>query len=289
MTKLNLNHAEMNQSEKSEVVTVLNQTQRHPIRSPKYSVVTTGNVLEQLMEETGLTWEKVAEENNGPKYKGFGIHLIRCTIPGFSLGRDDLDRELIPQLYIKNSYTGRTKFEMHIGLYRVFCMNGLILGNQFYTKKIKHIGLTAAEVQAEVEKVKEIFTGEIAPFILALKETKLSREQQLEFAELALRERVRSNENFIRGVNTEDLLTSVRVEDEGAAIWEVLQRVQDNLELNFRVTPDVKIRYEYLAKDSDGNEVIKERKVSRLKNIQEVTYMNQYLFDLAKDFLERYK
>jgi hypothetical protein len=292
MTKVNLNQsAEMNQSEKLEVATVLNQTQRHPIRSPKYSVVTTGNVLEQLMEETGLTWEKVAEENNRETsgFKGFGTHLIRCTIPGFSLGQDDLNKELIPQLYIKNSYHGRTKFEMHIGLFRVFCMNGLILGNRFYTKKIKHIGLTAAEVQAEVEKVKEIFTGEIAPFILALKETKLTEEQQLEFAEAALKERVRSNENFIRGVNTKDLLTSVRVEDDGAAIWEVLQRVQDNLELNFRVNPDIEIRYEYLAEDKHKNKVIKERKVSRLKNIQEVTYMNQYLFDLAKEFLVKYK
>lgn len=289
MTKLNLNqNTEMNQSEQMEVATVLNQTQRHPIRSDKYSVVTTGNIIEQLMEETGLTWEKVAEENNGPKFKGFGTHLIRCTHPDFSLGRDDLNKELIPQLYIKNSYHGRTKFELHVGLFRVFCMNGLILGNQFQTKKVKHIGLTAEIIRAEVEKMKEVFTGEIAPYILSLKEVKLTAAQQLEFAELALKERVRTNANFIRGVNTEDLLTSVRVEDEGAAIWEVLQRVQDNLGLNFRVSP-VEIRYEYMAEDKDGNKEIKERKVSKLKNIQEVTYMNKYLFDLATEFLGKYK
>lgn len=276
----------MNQSEAvCEIPNVITQSKAHPIRSDKYSVVTTGNIIEQLMEEAGLVWEKVAEENNTSKYKGFGTHLVRCTHPDFSLGRDDLNRELIPQLYIKNSYHGRTKFEMHVGLYRVFCMNGLILGNQFQTIKIKHIGLTVDEVKAEVEKMKAIFTGEVAPFILSLKEKKLTDAQQLAFAEAALRERVRLNANFLRGVNTQELLTSVRKEDEGAAIWEVLQRVQDNLGLNFRSSP-VEVRYEYLAKDKDGNDIIKERKVSKLKNIQEVTYMNKFLFDLATRYLQ---
>lgn len=289
MTKVNLNQTEMNQSEEVEVVTVLNQTQRHPNRSPKYSVVTTGNIIEQLMEEAGLTWDKVAEEKNGPKYKGFGIHLVRCTHPEFSLGRDSLNRELIPQLYIKNSYTGRTKFEMHVGLFQVFNMRGLILGNRFYTKKIKHIGLTVDEVRAEVEKVKEVFTGEIAPFILSLQEVKLNEEQQLRFAELALRERVRSNANFIKGINTKDLLQGVRVEEGKAAIWDVLLQVQENLGLNFRGSP-VKICYQYLGKkDENGVQEIKERKVSTLTNIKEVTYMNKYLFDLATDFLEECK
>lgn len=287
MTNVNLNQL-MNQSEATEKANVITQRQRHPIRSEKYSVVTTQDIITQLMEEAGLTWTKVAEENNTSKYKGFGTHLVRCTHPDFSLGRDDLNRELIPQLYIKNSYHGRTKFEMHVGLFRVFCMNGLILGNQFKTIKIKHIGLTVEEIRAEVEKMKEVFTGEIAPFILDLKEHKLSEKQQLRFAEAALRERVRLNANFIKGVNTQDLLTSVRSEDEGAAIWEVLQRVQDNLGLNFRSSP-VEIRYEYMAKDKEGNDVIKERKVSKLKNIQEVTYMNKFLFDLATEFLNECK
>lgn len=287
MTNVNLTQNNvMNQSENvCEIPNVITQRKAHPIRSEKYSVVTTEDIIKQLMEEAGLVWEKVAEENNTSKYKGYGTHLVRCTHPDFSLGRDDLNRELIPQLYIKNSYHGRTKFEMHVGLFRVFCMNGLILGNKFQTIRIKHIGLTVDEIRAEVEKMKEIFTGEVAPFILSLKEKKLTDAQQLEFAETALRERVRLNANFIRGVNTQDLLTSVRSEDEGAALWEVLQRVQDNLGLNFRSSP-VEIRYEYMAKDKDKNDVIKERKVSKLKNIQEVTYMNKFLFDLATKYLK---
>jgi len=286
MTNLNSNQIVMNSSEAVvEIPNVITQRKAHPIRSDKYSVVTTEDIIKQLMEDAGLVWKKVAEENNTSKYKGYGTHLVRCTHPDFSLGNDELNRELIPQLYIKNSYHGRTKFEMHVGLFRVFCMNGLILGNQFQTIKIKHIGLTVDEIKAEVEKMKAVFTGEVAPFILSLKEKKLTDAQQLEFAEAALRERVRLNANFIRGINTQDLLTSVRSEDEGAAIWEVLQRVQDNLGLNFRSSP-VEVRYEYLAKDKDGNDITKERKVSKLKNIQEVTYMNKFLFDLATSYLK---
>lgn len=283
MTKVNLtNKTEMNQSETMEVATVWNQTQIHEDRTSQYSTITTNNIVEQLKNETELDAVLVAEEKNRVKKNiGFGTHLVRCTVPGINLGVDGISA----QMYIRNSYHGRTKFEMHIGLFDSFNLRGFFLGNRFKFKKIKHIGLTAQEVQTEVEKMKEVFTGEIAPFILSLQEAKLNEKQQLMFAELALKERVRSNANFIKGVNTEVLLQGVKVdENKDASIWDVFQMVQENLGLNFRVSP-VEVRYTYLAKDKNNIEIEKERKVSDLKNIETVTYMNKYLFDLATDFL----
>lgn len=268
-----------------ETVTVINQTKAHPIRSEKYSVVTTKNILEQLMDEAGLTWKKVAEENNTPKYKGFGTHLVRCTHPEFNLGKDELDKELIPQLYIRNSYHGRTCFELHVGLI-TSCggHKGFILGNRFKTIKIKHIGLTKEEVESVVEEMKDIFTGEVAPYVLSLKETKIGESQRLKFAEAILRERTRSNANFIKGEHAK-LLDGLKVDANGdASLWEVLNVVKDNCGLEFRSNP-ADIRYEYTGTDKDGNNVLKERKISKLKNIQEVTYMNKFLFDKISEFL----
>lgn len=269
--------------EATEEITVLNQTQAHPIRTNKYSVVTTNNVIGQL-EETGLTWKKVAEENNTPKYKGFGTHLIRCTHPGFIFGDDKLDAVFKPQAYIRNSYHGRTCFELHVALFDERTLKGFILGNKFKTIKIKHIGLSKEEVEAVIGQMKDIFVGEVAPYLKSLSEVKIGESERNKFAEAVLRERVRLNPNFIKGEHVK-LLAGLKVDTSGmASLWDVLEIVKDNCGLEFRSSP-ADIRYEYTGKDKDGNNVLKDRKISKLKNIQEVTYMNKFLFDKITEYL----
>lgn len=285
MTKVNLNHLS-NLSVTNEIPDVLTNRNRHPIRSEKYSVITSMDIITQVSEEQGLTWEKVAEENNTRKFKGYGTHVVRCFHPEHTFGNAKLDKDYKAIFYMRNSYTGRCKFEMYVGIIHRVKLNGLVLGNLFKTIKIKHIGLTAEEVSNEVEKMKEVFVGEVAPYVLSLQEKMLTERQMLEYAETSLRERVRLNANFIKGVNTQELLKGVPVVDGKASLWDTLTAVQENLGLNFRSSP-VDVRYQYLAKDKDNNDQIKERKVSRLKNIQEVTYMNKFLFDVATEYLKK--
>lgn len=266
--------------EANEAPNVITQRNIHPIRSEKYSVVTTGDIILQLEESDGITWTKVAEEKNSPKYKGFGTHLIRCTHPDFSLGSNELDQELKPSFYIRNNYTGRFYFEMRVGLFRGACLNGLYFGNNFKAVRMKHIGLTKDQVRSEVAKLSKLFKTDVARTIIEMKETKIGMDKQLAFANLALMERIKSNPNFIRAINPEDLLRCHRPEDKGNSIWEVYQRVQENIGLNFRVAP-VEINYEYLAKDKDNNNIVKQRKISKLTNIAEVEKLNSNLFDLA--------
>jgi hypothetical protein len=283
---LNTNQNVTNQSgEASEEITVLNQTKAHPIRTDKYSVVTTQNVIGQL-EETGVTWKKVAEENNTPKYKGFGTHLIRCSHPGFIFGDDKLDAMFKPQAYIRNSYHGRTCFELHVAFFDEIKLKGFLLGNKFKTIKIKHIGLSKEEVEAVIDQMKDVFVGEVAPYLKSLMETKIGESERIKFAEAVLRERVRSNHNFIKGEHVK-LLSGLKVDSTGlASLWDVLEIVKDNCGLEFRSSP-ADISYEFTGKDKDGNDVLKDRKISKLKNIQEVTYLNKFLFDKISDYLPK--
>lgn len=261
---------------------LLAQTSAHSSRTDKYSVVTSGDIVAQFLE-AGFTGKVVAMEKSTRKYFGFGTHLICLENPSLTLGNAELDKELRPQLYIKNSYHGRTRFELHYGLFRTFCLNGLILGNKFKVKKAKHIWLTKDDVNQMVKDMQEVMTKEVVPYILKLKERKLTDAEQIEFAKAALAERLRDNPNFIQG-EAQLLLTVNRPEDAGNSAWEVLQRVQENLGLNFGSEP-IELSYEYKAKDKDDNDVIKERNISVLKNIQKVTYLNQFLFDRVSDYL----
>jgi hypothetical protein len=283
---MNLNQnikAEINNTEVIENCTnVLAQTKAHNSRSEKYSVVSSKDLIDQL-EEAGFTCQKVAEERNTQKYKGFGTHLIRCVHPEITMGNDILNRELTPQIYIKNSYHGRTRFEVHLGLFRTFCLNGLILGDKFKTIKLKHIGLSKDEVTELIADMSRIYKDEVAPFVLSLKETVLTQKEQEQFAKTMLQERMRSNINFISGEHL-NLLTINRDEDKESTAWEVFQRVQENMGLNFGTKP-VELVYQYNSKDKDGNAVIKDRKLSKLTNIKEVTYLNKLAFDMITEYL----
>lgn len=267
----------------NEIEILLNQTQAHSSRTKEYSVATTADIL-KMLEEAGFTWKMVARERSSKKYKGFGTHLISCEHPDLNLGSDELNRELKPQLYIKNSYHGRTKLELHIGLFRFFCLNGLILGDKFKTIKMKHRWVTKEEFQAIAVEMKREFIEEVAPFVLKLKARKMSPAEQAEFADAALRERLRNVDGFL-AADSSPLLESNRVEDNGDSAWVVLQRVQENLGLNFGSVP-TELKFEKTAKDKDGNEITKERKVKRLSNIAEITYLNKFLFDRITDYLE---
>jgi len=261
---------------------VLAQTKAHSSRTDKYSVVSSGDLIKQL-EEAGFICKKVAEERNTLKFKGFGTHLIRCTHPNIKMGVAELETELTPQIYIKNSYHGRTKLEIHLGLFRMFCLNGLVLGDKFKTVKLIHKGLDKEEITALISDLVRIYKEEVSPYVLTLKNTIMTAEQQNEFAKIMLAERLRSNGNFISG-DHELLLTVNRPEDSANTAWEVFQRVQENLGLNFGTHPIDGLMYSFNGEDKDGNLVIKERKVSKLSNIKEVTYLNRYAFDTITSY-----
>lgn len=282
-SKINSNEA-VNNTESNEVVnptSVLTQSHKHPSRSEKYFVVETGKVIE-AMEKEGFTWEKVAEERSRGSYKGFGTHLVCFQHPDLVFG-DDLDLEISPRLYFKNSYHGRSKCHFDFGLIRFYCMNGLIMGNRFKSINFRHIGDKSDELKTAIDEMKRVYKEQIGPFIKALMTTTISESQAMEFAELALAERMRSNPTFLKGDHLK-LLEATRPGDKGMSLWLVLQRIQENLGLNFRGSP-VDLYYSYSAEDKEGNPIEKERKLKKLKNIKEVTYLNKWLFDEVSKYL----
>jgi len=282
MNTLNQNqNTVLNQT--SEVPNVITQRNAHKSRSARYSVVTTEDVL-KMFEAEGFTWRLVAQEKSRKQeYKGFGTHLIALEHPALKFDDEGLAMEISPMIYLKNSYHGRSRLVLDFGIFRFYCMNGCMLGNLIERLTLIHRNLNQAKIKETVDKMKDTYKNQVAPFILSLKERQLTPEQQLEFARLALAKRMESNPGYLHGEHAK-LLAVNRPEDEGNSLWIVLQRVQENLGLNFRGIP-VDISYSYLSKDKDGNEVVKTRKVQKTANIQAVTEMNKWLFDTAKDIL----
>lgn len=262
---------------------IITQKSAHISRSSQYSVVTTEDVL-KMFEAEGFTWNLVSyEKSRKETYKGYGTHLIALDSPELTFEDPTLNIEVTPRIYLKNSYHGRTSFVLDLGLFRTYCRNGLILGTRFKSVQLRHIRLTQSDIKKTVEIIKKEYNERVMPLLVALKTTPMSQEDQELFADLSLRMRMRSCKTYIRGEHL-TLLKSNRPEDDGVSTWEIFQRVQDNLGLNFRGNPR-DISYTYLDKDENGVDEEKTRKVRETMSIKAVTEMNRELFDLIEWFM----
>lgn len=261
---------------KSPILSVLDQSAAHESRSDKYSVVQTGKMIE-ILEKAGFEAKLVQEEKSRKGYKGFGTHLVAFDHPEITLGNAELDKEMRPRIYFKNSYHGRSMAEFYIGLIRFVCLNGMVLGDIFGSIKVKHIGLNLNDMEQAIDNMKKLYSDDVAPLVQSLRTTQISKDQQVAFAEAALRERLRLNKGFIRGEH-EKLLICNRVEDSEPTLWHTLQRVQENMGLNYRRS-DLNVDCQFEVRNEDGTTNSYERRLSSLRNIKEVTHMNKFLFD----------
>ena len=77
-----------------------------------------------------------------------------------------------------------------------------------------------------------------------MKETELTKEQTLDFAKQLLETRVAGSKNKFGDEAIADILTPQRKQDKGNGLWEVFNRVQENIvEGNFQyLTPGGKLR-----------------------------------------------
>jgi hypothetical protein len=259
-----------------ELPQILTQDKPHASRSERYSLVKTIDIVKQF-ENLGFTWKLLKQEKCRGHYAGYGTHLVSFEHPEVVFRDSELGKEIIPRIYLRNSYHGRSRLQWDAGVFRSYCDNGLFVGTMLESLRKRHIGINPREVQQVMLDMKKAFSERLVPMIQTLIDSEMSEEAQLEYAKSALAERLRANESYIGG-EYEKLLTCHRVEDKGHSTWKVLNRVQENLGLNFRGTP-IEVKYQYMAKDSNGNNQVKERKVSKIGRIDEVVHMNKFLFD----------
>jgi hypothetical protein len=246
-------------TEISDVPNILTQDKAHPARSPRYSLIKTIDVLKSF-QESGFNYSLISQERCRNGRAGFGTHLVALEHPEIGFRDRELDKEIKPRLYLKNSYHGGSRFMLDLGIFRMYCQNGLFVGLLLESFRKKHIGLDSSNIKQAVVDMKRALNETLIPMVHGLMETEMSEGAQVMFAKAALAERLRDNE------------------DKGNSAWKVLNRVQENLGLNFRNAP-VDVKYRYMAKDKDGNNQVKERKVAKIGRIDEVTHINKALFD----------
>lgn len=186
--------------------------------SNKYTKISTNELCAALVKE-GFELSKVMQGTG----KKSGFHIVRMKWNQEMTVNGD---KMFPEIVIENSFNGKHAFKVKAGIFRLVCTNGLTIAvEEFGEFKIRHTG-TADKMAKEItmEFAKRI--PQIISTVEKMQEKTLTEEQAIEFALKAAK--TRWDKEFTPQ-QAKQLLKAARPEDGGYGLWEVFNRVQENV------------------------------------------------------------
>src|SRR5437867_8854483 len=198
--------------------------QAMPGVSSRYAFVPTAHLVARLRD---VGWAPVSADQQKVKLderRGFQKHLIRFQ------RRDvvPVKGEYTPELCLINSHDRSCAYQLHAGLYRFICANGMFVGNgnAFERVSIRHAGFTSDEVIDASFRILDQVPA-ITASVESFRTRRLTDAESSAFAAAALR--LRYDDPHTAPVGPEKLLEARRYEDAGDNLWNVLNRLQENL------------------------------------------------------------
>jgi hypothetical protein len=237
--------------------------------SDKYTHIPTDQVIKD-MELLG--WGVVdAQEVNARTTgtKGFQKHLVVFRNNDVVIHGEDGDT-VYPQVLLTNSHDGKNSFQFTAGLFRMICSNGLVIATDtFEDVKIRHMGYDFSTLQDTIKDMVERLPLTVEA-MNKMKEIELQEEQMLDLAKSFLDIRVEGTENTFDNQAIEEVLNVQRKNDEGNMLWEVFNRVQENI---------IEGNFEYITKTG------KKRQARVIKNFKQDQEVNKKMFSKALEFV----
>jgi hypothetical protein len=233
--------------------------------SHRYTFVPTARIIEGLRE---LDWVPVDVEEQrirNESRRGFQKHLLRFRRAEQMETLDEWNVELV----LMNSHDAGCAYQLHAGIYRRLCSNGLVIGQTtFEALRFRHAGLEPEEVVRASLRLME-FMPQVGERIQRFREYHLDARASLNFASQALLLRYPTLEEA--PVDAETLLKARRPEDEGSDVWNCTNTVQENL---------IRGGVSDCRRDKRG----RLRSVRMLRGIDSKVSVNKGLWELAECF-----
>jgi len=235
--------------------------------SGRYTFVPTARIISGLRE---LDWVPVAVEEQRIRTearRGFQKHLLRFRRAEQMETLDEWNVELV----LVNSHDAGCAYQLHTGIYRRICSNGLVLSDsQFESIRFRHAGLEAEQVvQASLRLLD--YMPRVAELVSRFRSRVLDQRESQQFAEQAVLLRYPTLAEA--PVDAATLIQVRRPEDEGADLWSTTNRLQEVL-----VRGGVSDHH----RDKRG----KLRSVRALRGIDSKVSLNKGLWGLAEQMLQ---
>ena len=248
--------------------------------SDKYTHIPTDRVIRDL-EVLGWKVADVKEvaarkEDN----KGFQKHLVVFRNEDVVITGDDGDT-VYPQILLTNSHDGKNSFKFQAGLFRMICENGLVIADEsFEDYSIRHMGYDFDALQSLIKDMVSNLDLTVES-MNKMKKIELDEKQQIELAKRLLDIRLENTGNTYDEDQPKMINWSQRKEDNGADLWSIFNRQQENIiEGNFKYFNEEKYgKYENINMDFIG------RNARPIKNFKQDMDVNKKMFAAALELV----
>ncbi len=259
----------LNKKELSEIApSIFTMTPSSEV-SDKYTHIPTEKVIDD-MELLG--WKPVDAKEVKARTKstqGVQKHMIVFRNNDVVINGDDGDT-VFPQILMTNSHDGKNAFQFTAGLFRMICVNGLVIADtEFEDIKMRHMGYTFEDLQDLIKDMVEKLPLTVDS-MNKMKAVELEEEQMFNLAKDLLNIRVDGTDNTYPDEAIGEVLNIQRKKDEGNGLWEVFNRIQENI---------IEGNFEYITKGG------KKRQARVIKNFKQDMDVNKKMFSKALELV----
>jgi hypothetical protein len=235
--------------------------------SDKYSFLPTSSVLRGMRENGWLPVRAEQQSVRTEARRGFQKHLIRFA-RAENLGSWEKN-EVRPEVVLLNSHDKSSAYQLHCGLFRLVCSNGMIVADATFQRiSIKHSGFNPDSViEASFEVLGAV--PEIMNKVQLFQDRILTDAERLALATGAATYRWADPDKA--PVNPSMLLNPRRLGDAAKDLWTTLNTVQENVIRGGQ--------RDYSRRRPDGSRMPKSRAI---KGIDEDLKLNKALWHMAE-------
>lgn len=197
-----------------------------PTRGPRYAYVPTITPLQALLEAGWGVYEAAQQRARAADRDPYTKHMLRLRkMKDFKAPKVG---DGFPEVVLINAHDGTAAYHLFAGYFRFICSNGLIVGNTLAGLKVRHtVGpQTSMEVLQAGERIVTEKFPKMTEYIDRLKGTEANTGQQARLAERAIRLRYGQS---VAPFPSSDLLQCRRDEDKDPTLWNMLNRIQENI------------------------------------------------------------
>jgi hypothetical protein len=198
----------------------------HDSRSDRYTYVPTVTILERLQTEGFQVFEVGQSRTRDLSRREFTKHMVKMR-------RGDGPREVgqeMPEIVLINSHDGTSAYQMLAGMFRLVCLNGLVVPAGIVEDvRVPHTGDIAGRVIEGAFTVLETFER-VRDNADRMKALTLSDAEANAFARAAIVAKYGEPEvGAMAPITERQALAQRRAHDSGADLWSTFNRVQENL------------------------------------------------------------
>ena len=223
------------------------------------------------MEAGWLPREVITLKPRKEKYKGFQKHRVRFFNPKLSEVNGSF-----AEILLTNSYDAKSSFLLQLGVFRMICANGMVVGDTYNQEAVRHIGYSDQKVYDAIMRLLPQ-TDRILSAVDRFSTVDLSVKDQRRFGESILKARIADEEKgwIIDESAMISLFRTNRRDDAKTDLWTFFNRSQENL-----------CRHGFFMnkKDEDGN--IERRKVQAIKNTFRADPLNKAIWTITEETFE---